>query len=155
MNGRKPTSADVAAAILRDLRELPRTTAPAVRAVRRPYSRTLADESPDVVLAIARCLLTENSWSARVVAFELLDGHEGARGRLRASTVEEMAAGLSDWGSVDLFGVTIAGPAWREGRVSDRHVMRWARSKDRWRRRLSLVATVPLNSRARGGAGDP
>jgi 3-methyladenine DNA glycosylase AlkD len=115
----------------------------------------LAGEAPDFVLAVARCLLKENSWSARVVAFELLDGHDAARGRLRAGAVEEMAAGLSDWGSVDLFGVTIAGPAWREGRVSDRHVMRWARSKDRWRRRLSLVATVPLNSRARGGGGDP
>jgi 3-methyladenine DNA glycosylase AlkD len=32
--------------------------------------------------------------------------------------------------------------------------MRWARSRDRWRRRLALVATVPLNSTARGGTGD-
>jgi 3-methyladenine DNA glycosylase AlkD len=30
----------------------------------------------------------------------------------------------------------------------------WGRSQDRWRRRLALVATVPLNSRARGGTGD-
>src|SRR5262245_34373246 len=137
MNGRTPSSADVAAAILRDLRELARATAPTVRAVRRRYSRTLASDSPDFVLAIARCLLRENSWSSRVVAFELLDRHAAARRRLRAGTVEAMATGLSDWGSVDLFGVTIAGPAWREGRVSDRNVMRWARSKDRWRRRLS------------------
>jgi hypothetical protein len=49
--------------------------------------------------------------------------------------------------------VTVAGVAWREGRVKDKQVMRWAHSSDRWRRRLALVATVPLNSRARGGSG--
>ena len=38
--------------------------------------------------------------------------------------------------------------------VRRRYVMRWAASADRWRRRLVLVATVPLNSRARGGQGD-
>ncbi|HKE86087.1 MAG TPA: DNA alkylation repair protein [Vicinamibacterales bacterium] len=140
--------------MLAEIHELPLVNAPTVRAVRRRYSKIVAGESPDFVLAIARRLLSEKSWAARVVAFELLDGHDGARSRLRAATVEQMAVGLSDWGSVDLFGVTIAGPAWREGRISDRHVMRWARSKDRWRRRLSLVATVPLNSKARGGAGD-
>ena len=65
-----------------------------------------------------------------------------------------MAHGLSDWGSVDLFGVTVLGQAWRAGLVTDSKVLAWARSKDRWHRRLALVATVPLNSRARGGTGD-
>jgi 3-methyladenine DNA glycosylase AlkD len=55
---------------------------------------------------------------------------------------------------VDLFGCTVAGQAWREGILSDATVLQWARSADRWRRRLALVATVPLNSRARGGTGD-
>ncbi|HEV3058324.1 MAG TPA: DNA alkylation repair protein [Vicinamibacterales bacterium] len=36
----------------------------------------------------------------------------------------------------------------------DLKILAWGRSKDRWRRRLALVATVPLNSRARGGTGD-
>jgi 3-methyladenine DNA glycosylase AlkD len=65
-----------------------------------------------------------------------------------------MAEGLSDWGSVDLLAVTVIGQAWREGAVSDAKIHAWARSTDRWRRRLALVATVPLNIRARGGHGD-
>ena len=46
------------------------------------------------------------------------------------------------------------GQAWRAGLVTDSKILAWARSRDRWRRRLALVATVPLNSRARGGTGD-
>ena len=38
--------------------------------------------------------------------------------------------------------------------MPDGHVMKWIRSPDRWRRRLALVSTVPLNSTARGGTGD-
>jgi 3-methyladenine DNA glycosylase AlkD len=38
--------------------------------------------------------------------------------------------------------------------VTDGKIRAWTRSRDRWRRRLALVATVPLNSRARGGSGD-
>jgi 3-methyladenine DNA glycosylase AlkD len=72
-----------------------------------------------------------------------------------ARQVERWAKGLADWASIDLYGVTVAGAAWREGRLSDRRVMRWTASTDRWRRRLALVATVPLNSKARGGFGDP
>jgi 3-methyladenine DNA glycosylase AlkD len=30
----------------------------------------------------------------------------------------------------------------------------WARSADHWWRRIALVSTVPLNSKARGGEGD-
>ena len=46
------------------------------------------------------------------------------------------------------------GQAWREGLVSDKKIHAWTKSPDRWRRRLALVATVPLNSKARGGSGD-
>jgi 3-methyladenine DNA glycosylase AlkD len=114
----------------------------------------LAGESSPFVLAVVKWLLAEKTWAARLIAFELLAEHRAAMNQLNGRVVEEMADGLSDWGSIDLFGVTVAGAAWREGRVSDGHVLRWAHSKDRWRRRLSLVATVPLNSRARGGTGD-
>jgi 3-methyladenine DNA glycosylase AlkD len=65
-----------------------------------------------------------------------------------------MAHGLADWGSVDLFGVTVVGPAWRAGLVTDSKILAWGRSQDRWRRRLALVGTVPLNARARGGTGN-
>ena len=61
---------------------------------------------------------------------------------------------MADWAAVDTFGCYVAGPAWREGRFGDRVIHKWARSQDRWWRRAALVATVPLNLKARGGRGD-
>ena len=150
----RTSSADMAATIIDEVRRLLGATTPSVRAIRRRYSRLLAGESPDWVLEVVRLVLADKSWSARLIAFELLAEHHAVMSQLNGLVVEEMADGLSDWGSVDLFGVTVAGVAWREGQVSDRQVMRWARSKDHWHRRLALVATVPLNSKARGGDGD-
>jgi 3-methyladenine DNA glycosylase AlkD len=146
--------ADIVTAIRGDLTRLTVATTPSVRAVRRGYSKALAAKNPKTILAVVLSLAGGQSWAERVVAFELLAGHPGAMRRLDHVVVDRLAQGLSDWGSVDLFGVTVAGVAWRERRLSDGHVRRWARSPDRWRRRLAAVATVPLNSRARGGAGD-
>jgi 3-methyladenine DNA glycosylase AlkD len=99
-------------------------------------------------------LLVDPGWPERLIAWEVLAAHKGAFGLVDDRMVEEMADGLADWASVDTFGVTLAGPAWRESLVSDATVLSWTKSTDRWRRRLALVATVALNSRARGGAGD-
>jgi 3-methyladenine DNA glycosylase AlkD len=147
-------SLDLADEVRRELAALRRIDTPSVRSLRRRYSRVLADESPKVVLQFVRSLLDRAGWAERVVALEVLAAHERAFGLLNDRLVEEMAHGLADWGSVDLFGVTVLGQAWRKGLVTDSKIIAWGRSQDRWRRRLALVATVPLNARARGGTGD-
>jgi 3-methyladenine DNA glycosylase AlkD len=150
----KSTSADRVNDALDDLAALPRKDTPSVRKLRRRYSHLLKPEPGRVVLEFARTLLTLNSWEARVIAWEVLASHPEAAAAINDRTIEQMSKGLSDWGSVDLFGVTILGQAWREGHCSDAKISAMIHSEDRWRRRLALVATVPLNSKARGGDGD-
>jgi 3-methyladenine DNA glycosylase AlkD len=110
---------------------------------------------PGIAMETVRRLLAFGDWRYRVLAFELLAGHPAAFGALTDAAVEALGEGLADWGSVDLFGVTVAGKAWREGLVSDGLIVAWAHSPDRWKRRLALVSTVPLNSRSRGGGCEP
>lgn len=154
MRPARASVAEIVAAIRSDLCRLAVVAVPDVRAVRKRYSKALAGETPKTILAVVTSLVDDGTWAERVVAFELLAGHQDAVRQLDDALVDGFAEGLSDWGSVDLYGVTVAGVAWREGRASDGLVHRWASSPDRWRRRLALVATIPLNSRARGGTGD-
>ena len=140
--------------VRQDLAALPSIDTPSVRAVRRRYSKVFATASPKSVLRFVRSLLDNPGWAERVVAWEVLAAHAGAFALLDDRLAEEMAKGLSDWGSVDLYGVTVLGQAWRSGLVTDAKILAWAQSPDRWRRRLALVATVPLNARARGGKGN-
>lgn len=90
----------------------------------------------------------------RFIAYELIAAHPEALESLTTKTLEQFGAGLNSWETVDTFGLYLAGPAWRKHQVPDSAIKGWARSKDRWRRRAALVATVPLNSKARGGNGD-
>jgi 3-methyladenine DNA glycosylase AlkD len=150
----RDAAADVPNAVRADLRSLPTRSIDAIRAVRRRYSAALADASPSTVVDVADALLVGATSAERLIGTELLIARPDAMRRVRSADVEKWATGLDDWGSVDMYGVTVAGVAWREGCVPDRHVLRWAASPNRWRRRLALVATVPLNSRARGGQGD-
>jgi 3-methyladenine DNA glycosylase AlkD len=145
---------ELADEVRRDLASRPRIDTPSVRVIRRRYSRVLADESPRTVLRFVRSLLDRAGWAERVIAWEVLAAHKRAFRLLNDRLAEHMARRLSDWGSVDAYGVTVLGQAWRAGLVTDSKILAWARSRDRWRRRLALVATVPLNSRARGGTGD-
>jgi len=148
------TVADIVGAVRADLRKLPRCSTDAIRGVRRRYSAALVDAPPTTVVDVADLLLVGGSAAERLIGTELLIARRDVIRCVKRANVEKWATGLDEWGSVDMYGVTVAGIAWREGCVPDRHVMRWAASPDRWRRRLALVATVPLNSRARGGQGD-
>jgi 3-methyladenine DNA glycosylase AlkD len=145
-------------AILEDLdsqfAQLGRCDTPALRRVRRSLSRTLAKADPSIVLAVADACVKRGSWADRLIAYEAVAGHRQAFAALDEKRVGQWSQGLADWGTVDLFGCTLGGQAWREGILSDAVIEAWSRSPDRWRRRLALVCTVPLNSKARGGDGD-
>jgi len=142
----------LAARARKDLAKLTHHDVPMVRSVRRRYSNLLKGQPARAVIGFAIELADGGDWPERLIAYEVVAAHRAAAASLGERHVARMANGLADWGTVDLFGVTILGPAWRDGRVSDTTIDRLARSTDRWRRRLALVATVPLNSKARGAA---
>jgi len=145
---------EIVSAIRRDLASLPHLNAQSVRRVGASHSKAFESQSPKTLYRTVCSLLENGTWAHRVIAWELLASRRDAFKLLSDKEVEKMARGLNDWGSVDLFGVTVLGQAWREGLVSDHKIHSWAKSNDRWRRRLALVATVPLNLKSRGGKGD-
>ncbi len=134
--------------------DLPSRTVPSVRAVRREFSKTISQSSADQVIELALRLLENVATEQRFVPYELVNSHKAAMRSLNLSTLQSLGKGLDSWYSVDSFAPYLAGPAWREGQITDEDVHRWTRSEDRWWRRTALVCTVALNNKARGGTGD-
>jgi 3-methyladenine DNA glycosylase AlkD len=126
-----------------------------LRCQEKDLLRRLRDAPADQVLELAKKLVGSGVLEAQRVAYEILDRHQAAAASLELADIEALAVGLDNWVSVDSFAGLVAGPAWREGRVPDDVVHGWARSRDRWWRRVAVVCTVALNQKARGGAGDP
>jgi|GEM_PF-939532 len=129
-------------------------SAPHMRAVVREFKPSLKGKSASEVIALAQAIIDCNTLEGRQCAYELLMSNKAAREALDATTVRRLGQGIDNWASVDGFCCHVAGRAWREGRLSDAEIARWARSKDRWWRRAALVSTVPLNTKSKGGKGD-
>jgi 3-methyladenine DNA glycosylase AlkD len=144
----------LAAEIAGRVSALPLAGVPELRAVRREFSRRLREAPPELVLGLALELSGQPGTCPRFLAYELVLHHPTAPLHIASRQVERLGHGIASWDAVDGFAVYIAGPAWRRRRVPDSLVHAWARSPDRWWRRAALVSTVPLNSRAQGGAGD-
>lgn len=125
---------------------------PEVRRTARALALSCSDADPRGVVALALELAAAGRFH---LACELLNEHRAAKAVLLPREVERLARGAEGWALVDQLACFITGPLWREGRLVDAQIQKWARLKNRWLRRLAVASTVPLNSRARGGAGDP
>lgn len=133
---------------------LPELKTQDVRATRRDFSKRLANTDPAFVMKLAVNLLELSAFEFRFIAYELVQHHRATVSSLDAATLEKLGDGMNSWAAVDCFACYLAGPAWRERQIGDSVVRRWSRSRNRWWRRAALVATVPLNNKTRGGAGD-
>ena len=125
-----------------------------LRLVVKDFKQRLKGETDEFVLQIANDLIDQNITESRQVAYELIAANKEAREALNDQIVSSLARRLDNWACVDLFCSAVAGAAWREGRVSDSLIVSWANSEDLWLRRASVVCTVALNTKSRGGKGD-
>lgn len=120
------------------------------RALRPLVLAQRAQPDPGLVQA----LWSSGAFEERQAAYELLAAVPRLRRALSREAVLALAEGNDNWCSVDTYGCYVLGPAWREGLVKDGDIAALSASPDRWRRRSAIVATVALNTRARGGKGD-
>src|SRR5262245_36470142 len=118
--------------------------APALRSLRRKYSKRLRSAPAAEVIEIAAMLIARRRLH-RFVGAQLIASRFDALRSLGRAEIERLGAGISSWDEVDCFACYLAGPAWREGQIDDETITRWAQSNDRWWRRAALVSTVPLN----------
>lgn len=127
---------------------------PDMRRVVRRITAELREAPPMCVLAVADALVADGTSEGRQVGYELVARRPDAMALLTPARLRRLGRGNDNWASVDGFATYVAGPAWRQGCVTDAEVRRWARSRDRWWRRTALASTVALNVAARGGTGD-
>lgn len=146
--------ASLTSSITERVRRLPARDTPHLRALRREVSREIRDADARAVLDLAKALIDSGAWEMRFIAYELVANHPMVMRALDVAELEALGRGMNDWPAVDTFSCYLAGLAWRERRVDEAEVHRWARSPDRWWRRTALASTIALNCRARGGTGD-
>jgi len=132
---------------------LPIRNAPALRAIRREYSKGTRSLPPEAIVHIASGLIARGRVH-RFFGDELIAARADALRTLDRAQLEQLGANLSSWDQVDSFACYLSGPAWREGQIDDQTIIEWARAENHWWRRAALVSTVPLNVKARGGNGD-
>jgi 3-methyladenine DNA glycosylase AlkD len=133
--------------------DIPVRNVPVLRSLRREYSRRVKALPAEDVVKIAAALIARRRVH-RFIGDELIASRPDALAILDRTQLERLGSGISSWDQVDCFACYLSGPAWREGRIDDKAIVQWARSKNRWWRRAALVSTVPLNVKARGGRGD-
>jgi 3-methyladenine DNA glycosylase AlkD len=84
------------------------------------------------------------------LGFECFRAAPKAVALMSPAQIQRLLPVLSGWCSTDCFGSFISGVAWRQGVLTDQHILAWTRSEHLWTRRAALVSTVPLNQPARG-----
>ena len=92
---------EIAVAIDEEIRALSFHNTPALRAIRRKYSRVLNSAKPEFVVRLARILCKDED--RRWLALELIANHRVTFKCLDEAAVERLGKDINSWGSVDAF----------------------------------------------------
>lgn len=127
---------------------------PELRKLAQEVHRETRSTSQEELLELCHSYIKTKIFEMRNLAYEVLALKPEIVTKLRMKQIEELGQGLDNWASVDLFASRLSGLAWRDGKLSTSRVKRWARSSNRWWRRVALVSTVALNRTSIGGKGN-
>jgi 3-methyladenine DNA glycosylase AlkD len=121
--------------------------------LQREFFSSMADRPPREILDLAVHVWKRGDHVSLWAASSLIHNHSGVFDLVSWRFLEMLGESVTSWGAVDAF-CSLSGPAWRLGRISDKRILKWARSPNRWWRRMALVSTVFLNRKTCGGYGD-
>jgi 3-methyladenine DNA glycosylase AlkD len=85
------------------LRALSKLSAEPIRALRREYTRLIAQWPAEVVVQLALELIRFDDFVHRVVAYELVRDHREALNSLKSRTLKQLGHGIDSWEDVDTF----------------------------------------------------
>ncbi len=155
------------------LGNIPATYNSGLRKIRGEFSKDIAELDGTSVIILAEYLISRENLP-RTFVYELIRHHKSSDKFL--SAIESLndehlqklvfnpehldqKEGLTDRvreienrKATDRFAVYLAGPAWRDGRLSEGSVRGWANAEGIWHRRRAVLATIALNSRHPGDA---
>lgn len=127
---------------------------PDLKQILKDYKPKIQKLSDIEKIALIKELINTNIFECQQFGFEIINNDKKLLSILTEKDAFEIQKNLDNWLSVDYFASVLIGPLWREGKVADKKIEQFAKSKDFWERRIAVVATVALNQKARGGKGD-
>ncbi len=138
-----PTSLKVLGVITGDL-----------KLILKDLNKTLKKESATTKIEIAKQLIDTEIFECHQLCFDFIDTNRKIIPVLTIDDLNHLGSHLDNWVSTDCFGSYVLGAAWQRKVVDLDHILKYANSSDFWKRRVSIVATIALNQKARGGTGD-
>jgi 3-methyladenine DNA glycosylase AlkD len=131
-----------------------------VDVVSKQYRKLIKEYTPRVhdwpaqeVIDFGLKLWELGKWNLRWVGSDFIRSHHTAHAKLGWKDLKMFGDMMEDWGTVDIFH-SLAGPAWKRGQITDKRVLSWSKSPNRWWRRAALVCTVTFNRKSAGGTGN-
>lgn len=129
-------------------------TVPNLRTVSKALGKKVKSFAAREKIQLAIGLVNTDIHECQSLAYGLIGEDRNLICSLNEQDIDSLEKNLDNWGSVDSFGILIIGKAWRAGIINTSIIKGYLRSRDFWRRRMALVATVPLNKKSHGGTGD-
>jgi len=125
-----------------------------LKSVVRIIRNDTGKEEPGQLIQLCREMALSGIFEVQQVAFGLLNKKYRVIEKLTLQDILVLGTYMDNWASTDSYGTRVSGPAWRLGCIGDATGREWARSTDRWWRRIALVSTVALNLKSQKGEGD-
>ena len=126
-----------------------------IKPITNDLRKRYKNAEPHEIIDLAKAFSASNIHELQTIGFEVLGRFKESLKIISADELNDIGRNLDNWASVDAFGILVTGQMWRMGILSDSTIREWAKSENKWMRRLALVSTVPLNQKSRGGEGDP